>query len=101
MSALPSKFVCADWFGPESFAATAVGMISIALPYSGIIPRAAIWCVIGPLIAGGLLVAVSAAGLPHSKNIRRVGVGLLAAFAGLLLSVIGFLAGLAIGAIFT
>ncbi|MFE9580123.1 hypothetical protein ACFYO1_27315 [Nocardia sp. NPDC006044] len=97
----PSKYVRTDWFGPESFAAAVVGMISIVLPYSGVVPRDAVWCVIGPLVIGGLLVAVSAAGLPYSENIRRIGVGLLAAFAGLLLSVIGFLAGLAIGAIFT
>ncbi|MEV6557983.1 hypothetical protein AB0M22_19870 [Nocardia sp. NPDC051756] len=76
-------------------------MISIALPYSGIVPRDAIWCIIGPPVAGGLLIALSAAGLPLGGSIRRVGVGLLAAFAGLLLSIIGFLAGLAIGAIFT
>ncbi|MFC9437346.1 hypothetical protein [Nocardia sp. NPDC057030] len=98
---MSAKYVRADWFGPESFVAAVVGMVSISLPYSGIVPRDAVWCVIGPLVIGGLLVAVSAAGLPHSMRIRRLGVGLLAAFAGLLLSVIGFLAGLAVGAIFT
>ncbi|MEV5836756.1 hypothetical protein [Nocardia sp. NPDC052112] len=101
MSGLPSKYARQDWFGPESFIAVVIGMVSISLPYTGLVPRDAIWFITGPPIAGGLLIAISAAGLPLSDNTRRVGVGLLAAFAGFLLCIIGFLIGLAIGAIFT
>jgi hypothetical protein len=101
MSGLPSKYARQDWFGPEAFIAVVIGMVSISLPYTGLVPRDAIWFITGPPIAGGLLIVISAAGLPRSDGTRRAGVGLLAAFAGFLLCIIGFLIGLAIGAIFT
>ncbi|MEU0507067.1 hypothetical protein [Nocardia sp. NPDC005998] len=101
MSGLPSKYARQDWFDPEAFIAVVIGMVSISLPYTGLVLRDAIWFITGPPIVGGLLIAISAASLPLSDSTRRVGVGLLAAFAGFLLCIIGFLIGLAIGAIFT
>jgi hypothetical protein len=70
-------------------------------PYTGLVPHDAGWIIAVPLIAGLLLIASTAAGIPLSGSARRLGVGLLAAFTGFLLSIIGFLVGLAIGAIFT
>jgi hypothetical protein len=101
VSGLPHRYEHKDWFGPEAFIAVVIGMICIASPYAGLVAREATWLIAAPLIAGVLLIGVSAVGLPLSDSIRRVGVGLLAAFAGFLLCIIGLLLGLAVGAMFT
>ncbi|WP_378738905.1 hypothetical protein [Nocardia brasiliensis] len=101
MSGVPPKYARGNWFGPEAFVAVVIGMICIALPYTGLAPRDATWLIAGPPLAGGLLIAISAADLPLRYRTRRVGVGLLAAFGGLLLALFGFLLGLAIGGMVT
>jgi len=101
MSGLPSKYVRQEWFGPESFVAVVVGMVCISLPYTGIAPRDATWLIAGPPIAGALLIALSAVGLPREDSLRRTGIGMLIAFAGFLLAIPGLVVGLALGATFT
>ncbi|MFD3508800.1 hypothetical protein [Nocardia sp. NPDC058666] len=76
-------------------------MLSISLPYAELVPRDATWFIAGPPVTGLLLIALSAAGFPFSTSLRRLGVGSLAAFAGFVCSIPGFLLGLAVGGIFT
>ncbi|MFI9511396.1 hypothetical protein [Nocardia sp. NPDC052566] len=86
------------WFGPESFAAVVLGMVCISLPYVGLAPREAGWLILAPLGLGG---AALAAGIGMNQTaLRRIGAGLLAAFAGFLLMLIGFLIGIGIGHLF-
>jgi hypothetical protein len=101
MTGIPEKYVRTDWFGPEGFVAAVLAMLSISLPYTGLVPRDAIWFIAGPLVAGLLFIALSAAGFSFSTSLRRLGVGSLAAFAGFICSIAGFLLGIAAGGIFT
>ncbi|MEV6278583.1 hypothetical protein [Nocardia sp. NPDC051832] len=99
MSDARSRYIRQDWFGPESFGAAMVGMVAIALPYTGLVPRSAGWLIPAPFIVGVLLVAVSASGLGLSTVLRRAGVGFVGAFAGFLLAILGLLGGISLGSL--
>ncbi|MBF6173829.1 hypothetical protein [Nocardia blacklockiae] len=101
MSGLPPKYARQDWFGPESFVAVVVGMVCVALPYAGLVPREATWLIWGPPLVGILLIASSAAGSAFAGSLRRAGVGLVLAFAGFVLAIPGLLLGIALGTSFT
>ncbi|MGW4738512.1 hypothetical protein [Nocardia xishanensis] len=101
MKGLPSKYARQDWFGPESFIGVVIGMVCISLPYTGLAHRDAIWLILGPPTAGVFFVALSAVNIPLGNSLRRAGVGLFSAFAGFVLAILGFLAGVAFAAMFT
>lgn len=100
MSRAPFEYARDDWFGPESFVTVVLGMICLTLPLTGLGPRDIAWALAALPIVGGALIALGATGLPFSGNLRRAGVGFVAALAGFLLSVLGLLLGISLGGLF-
>ncbi|MGW6424377.1 hypothetical protein ACWF82_17040 [Nocardia sp. NPDC055053] len=88
-------------FGPESFVTSAVGLACISLPYTVSAARAAWWLIVLPLVLGGTFVILGETVTDKwSTSFTRAGVGLLVAFAGFALSLIGLLLTIAIASVF-
>lgn len=101
VSGFPATYVRDDWFGAESYFAALAGTICISLPYALTQFRDASWIVLAPFVFGVFLLVVSAVRSPLADSVRRVGSGLLIAFGGFILAIPGFLAGIALGSLFS
>lgn len=87
-------------YGPESFAASIVGMACISLPYALSTLRAAWWLIFVPLVIGIGLLVLNANIARSQSSMKRIAVGLLVASAGFALSLLGLLTVFGIASIF-
>ncbi|WP_280338724.1 hypothetical protein [Nocardia neocaledoniensis] len=77
------------------------GLVCISLPYTVVAARDAWWLIVAPLVVGGAFVAIgNAIGGGWSTSLRRTGVGLIVAFTGFVVAIVGVLLTIAIVAIF-